>query len=430
MGGVGQRIKELRKAAHLTQQELAEGVVTRSYISQIEKGLIQPSYDTLEKLAKKLDVTVEDFFKEPENKALMVAEWKKYIRFAEGHIQSGQFDQAQRVLDQTKITSFEELNDFDLGVLEWVRGKLAYHRRSLNDAVQHFKRSLDHFGNKYAKERIRSMDSLASVYMHQGRDVEALQTLNTAHEILIQEHVGGLIKVSLLVNSGIAHARLGEHHSAIRLLREANALNQSMNTYYKAGHICMTEGICHMHFGNWEEGERSFQRAIDFYDMVEQWENKAAAYNNLGILYAKSKNYTRSIETLLRSISLFQEIGHQAKLTEVKAELADAYLRAGDYRLAELYCRQVLQADDAYKHKARAHSILGQSDFEQKHFAEALVHFQESFDLYRAYGYEKESLEVLRFLGDSYLNLGQYEDAARTYHRMHAAKERETATHA
>lgn len=189
MGGVGQRIKELRKAAQMTQQELAEGVVTRSYISQIEKGLIQPSYDTLEKLSRKLDCTVEDFFKEPENTALRVAEWKKYIRFAEGQAESGQCDQARRTLESCNLDANgeQELNDHDLGLLYWVRGKLAEVRFQHDEARTFYEVSLHHLQSyMYVKERVRTMDSLAYVHLQEERNMEALQTLNDANEILLQ----------------------------------------------------------------------------------------------------------------------------------------------------------------------------------------------------------------------------------------------------
>ncbi|WP_368896491.1 helix-turn-helix domain-containing protein, partial [Priestia megaterium] len=80
---LGQRIKELRKESRLTQQDLSEGIITRSYLSQIEKGLVQPSFDVLEKLSEKLDCTVDDFFKTIENKDLLLSQVKKEIKTAE-----------------------------------------------------------------------------------------------------------------------------------------------------------------------------------------------------------------------------------------------------------------------------------------------------------------------------------------------------------
>lgn len=56
----GKRIRQLRRSRDLTQEELADLVsVSAEFISNLERGVNAPSFDTLEKLAEALDV---DFF--------------------------------------------------------------------------------------------------------------------------------------------------------------------------------------------------------------------------------------------------------------------------------------------------------------------------------------------------------------------------------
>lgn len=57
MAAIGARIRVRRQACCLTQQALAEGIVTRNMLSQIENGTALPSVRTLEEFAKRLDVT-------------------------------------------------------------------------------------------------------------------------------------------------------------------------------------------------------------------------------------------------------------------------------------------------------------------------------------------------------------------------------------
>src|SRR5699024_2558277 len=61
---IGQRIKEIRYNNNLTQEELAEGIISRTYLSLIEKGTVQPSTNVLVKLSKRLNCTVNDFMTE------------------------------------------------------------------------------------------------------------------------------------------------------------------------------------------------------------------------------------------------------------------------------------------------------------------------------------------------------------------------------
>lgn len=62
-----QRLRQLREAVSLSQTELAERAgYTRQHISSLEKGINQPSWDTVRRLARALSVSVAAFDAEPE----------------------------------------------------------------------------------------------------------------------------------------------------------------------------------------------------------------------------------------------------------------------------------------------------------------------------------------------------------------------------
>ncbi len=429
MAGVGQRIKELRKAANLTQQELAEGVVTRSYISQIEKGLIQPSYDTLEKLSKRLNCSIEDFFKEPENKAMLITEWKKYVRFAEGHAESGQYEQAKKMLDNLNNATLDDLNEYDLGILYWVRGKLFEQQNQFEEAMPHFEESLRHLKEYVdSKEKVRSLDSLAYCYLQLNQNQTALRILNDANEVIIRYHLGGLTKTSVLINTGVAHAKLGEHHSAISLLKEASYLNQSMNVHYKAGHIYITLGICHMRVGKTEEAVTHYRQAIDFYEYAGDAENRAGAFTNLGILYTNTAQPELAIQAQKTAISIYEElravhrhtapteaIRLHARAINARIELARAYFHANKFDHVLEICQDIVREESEVRFKAFAYLYLGEVDFKQARFHEALYNFQASHDLFRHVNDAVYVPQMQEKLADTYFELKQFEQAATLY---------------
>ncbi len=60
---LGARIKELRKARGLSQDQLSEEInIDSKHLSRIEVGNSYPSLDTVENIAKALDVEVKDLF--------------------------------------------------------------------------------------------------------------------------------------------------------------------------------------------------------------------------------------------------------------------------------------------------------------------------------------------------------------------------------
>lgn len=65
---IGEKIAEFRKAKNLSIRELANlSQVTPSLLSQIERGLSNPSINSLKLISKALDIPIFHFFLEPVN---------------------------------------------------------------------------------------------------------------------------------------------------------------------------------------------------------------------------------------------------------------------------------------------------------------------------------------------------------------------------
>ena len=64
---IGQRIKELREAATMSQKDLSFSAdLDRSYIASVENGQRNISIVNIEKIATALGVTLKDFFNDGE----------------------------------------------------------------------------------------------------------------------------------------------------------------------------------------------------------------------------------------------------------------------------------------------------------------------------------------------------------------------------
>ncbi len=90
---IGARIKEKRKEAHMTQEQLAERLdVTVGYVSQLERGITKISLDKLAEISSVLDCDISFFVtgasignrnylksEFPEKFSLLTTEQKQYI---------------------------------------------------------------------------------------------------------------------------------------------------------------------------------------------------------------------------------------------------------------------------------------------------------------------------------------------------------------
>lgn len=82
---IGARIKELRRKAGLTQEQLAERVeLDARHLSRLEVGRNFPSLDSLERIAQALNVPLVEFFQFPadETPAALRAYLTKFARGA------------------------------------------------------------------------------------------------------------------------------------------------------------------------------------------------------------------------------------------------------------------------------------------------------------------------------------------------------------
>ncbi|MBC2177599.1 helix-turn-helix domain-containing protein [Listeria booriae] len=88
----GATIKKIRKDKNLTQKELADGILTRSHLSQIETNNYFPSYDKFFLLLDRLNVTFEEFLFVQNSKKIQT---KQHIRL--------QISEAANLTDMEKL---------------------------------------------------------------------------------------------------------------------------------------------------------------------------------------------------------------------------------------------------------------------------------------------------------------------------------------
>ena len=75
---IGSRIRELRKDRKINLVDMAEKVgLSPSYLSQIERGLINPSLASLRKVARELNVPIYEFLKDEDEKGILIKKDKR-----------------------------------------------------------------------------------------------------------------------------------------------------------------------------------------------------------------------------------------------------------------------------------------------------------------------------------------------------------------
>lgn len=85
---LGEKIREVRKGKNIKLREIAEKTkLSSSYLSQIERSLIEPSLSSLRKIAIALEVPIYEFLKDDERKGIVIKKDKRIkLELPDSHI--------------------------------------------------------------------------------------------------------------------------------------------------------------------------------------------------------------------------------------------------------------------------------------------------------------------------------------------------------
>ncbi|WP_335871257.1 helix-turn-helix transcriptional regulator [Bacillus sp. 2205SS5-2] len=412
MNTVSYRLKELRKEAGLTQSDLAEGIVNRSYISQIEKGKVQPSYKLLQAICEKLNCTINDLIAESELEGITNLEVDRELNSVEEYLEKNEYLLAEEKLKHINPES-HELNNYQLGVFNFCYGEVVHQLYNIAEAENYLRKSIEHFSHKnYLKEKLKSQNHLAELLIKQNRILESFDILDQSYDEVVFNKITGIEKISLLINLGIVHGRLGEYYSAIRFLKEANDLNKSTGMFYKSGIIHMVLGLCNRRINKINDAKVTYEKAIGFLKSAEDFINLAGTYINLGILLRHTGNFNKSETYLFLAKEVYTDLNDSTGLDNAIYEICTTKTSKGEYHEAEEmalnYLKQVPKNSPII---SKLYLTLGLGKKKQKLYEDAITYFKLALE--KSDGVL--SSKIMDYMAETYYTLKDYQNSSYYY---------------
>ncbi|ULG74625.1 helix-turn-helix domain-containing protein [Macrococcus brunensis] len=345
---VGQRVKELRNAANMTQQELAEGIISRTYLSLIEKNTVHPSTNVLKKLSVKLNCTLDDFTTTASERNLSLLDIKKEIKWAENNVKTEDYSRLDEFIAKDYHT-LESITEYERGATYWIRASYFFSKEEFVSAREEVNKAVKIVeGMKEVNLYLRCLILLARIEFEEYHTDEAIKQLTKANNVTIYENITNTTRVTILSLLGEYYRLMGENLVSINFNKDALALNKKLNTHHKGCSIENSLFKAKYGIRNYDLAEEHIRRAIKYAELDNDAMQIAGVTTNLAILMIKTKKYKEAYDELKKVLKIIEDhnIDHPFVLT-INLRYAQAMSHLGQLEEAKKLVQGAIAEDSA-----------------------------------------------------------------------------------
>src|SRR5215208_7794507 len=338
---LGERLRQLRVAAGLTQSELAGDRFSKEYVSQIERGKTRPTEETLSWIAERLNVDVS--YLQTGQSWNEYAEVEAAVVRAEAAVEGQRYDEALAALEGLAFSPEGRELEFRALLAEgWTRMYFGELRPALDLLAR---------ARELSEQQGFSDVDRADVLYRMGVCRYKLTSINTSHTLLSEA-------LDLADRSGIPCDRLRSHilewrsrcsrrprdfDKAREDIERALELAENLDDTLTVAHVTFQASIVAERDGHWLRARALAERAKELYETHGDQLNLGRMLNNLGGLNYLLGKPDDAIAYLKRAFSVALDVGSEPDAAQAVSSLAQVHLGAGDWTLAEEQSRHAVE---------------------------------------------------------------------------------------
>jgi transcriptional regulator with XRE-family HTH domain len=273
---IGDKIRDLRKKKHLTQEQLAGHELTKSYVSQVELGRIRPSRKALEVMAERLGKPFGYFVGNDDD----VRTVDVLMKAAEALTLSGRLDEALVGLDEAQFLAERLGRDDILAQIETARGQVFLSRRDYSEAIKNLKSAFDRLeAEEDAPHLVKTAVILGQATYLSGLLHEAVVYLHRAVDVA-RAQTDPVLKVYALMHYGDIYWATQQYRSAIAFYDEANQVHSHLAPAVTA-ELNVRIAACQCHLRQPDKARASAQLALHVLSKLPVTETRCRLMNDL-----------------------------------------------------------------------------------------------------------------------------------------------------
>ncbi len=420
---LGERLRQLRVGANLTQTDLAGDRFSKEYVSQIERGKTRPTRETIEWLAARLGVDPGFLANgvSGDERARVEAVLARAETLSEAHRYDEAVEEYEHSRTAVMATGSIEIEFRALSGEGWARQQRGEVREGL---------ALFSEARKLAEEPQFSDVDRADVMFRLGVCRYKLSSISTAialfgESLSLAERSGmpcDLLRSEILAWRSRCYRRQRDWEAAREDVERALELAEGLDDRRALGHVFFQASLIAERNGQWVLARTYAERAKTQYEELSDRANVGRLLNNLGglnFLLGKPEEAKRYLKD---AFGVALEVGHDDDAAQAVSSLAQVHLRTGELELAEEQARHALELlsgreDEFLLEIGNAQLVLGRSLLERGMLAEAEASFADADNTFAQSESTSHRAAAWVAQGDLAQKRGDDPTAARLYRR-------------
>jgi len=373
---LGERVRQLRVAAGLTQTDLAGERFSKEYVSQIERGKTRPTRETIEWLAAKLgaDAGFLERGVSTDERSRVEGMLARAEALANAHRYDEAVDELENSRTAVMATGAIELEARALSTEAWARME----RGEVKPALQLLERcrTINDGPGFSDVDRAQVLFRMAVCRYHLSSIASAVALFSEA--LKLAEGSGlpcDLLRSEILGWRSRCYRRQRDLEAAREDVEHALELAQSLDDHRTMANVYFQASLVSERMGHWVLARSYAERAKAYYEQLNDERNVGRLLNNLGGLNFQLGKPERAVEDLKSAYTVLLDKGSDAEAANVVSSLAHVHLMTGQVESAEKEARHALELlegrEDFLLDIAPTQLVLGRSLMEQGRLDEA-----------------------------------------------------------
>jgi len=355
MNSVGERLRQARLARGLTQEQLASGLATKGFISQVERNRATPSLAKLRLMAERLGLPLGHFT--GDRSPLELSYLRKSAQLA---IKAGEPDRALHLLEEAAAHTMTANERADL---QRISGMAL-------DALHRLPEALVAHQTAAAAAPPDDPELNGAIYAEIGTILNQQEQFNSAVEAGLRalqwlersKHADPALRSRVLTNLGRSCWSLGQLEQAHAFHTQALEAATDAESLFRIANARMALGITARAKGQLDAAIEHCNRALEIHARIKQERAANRILNNIGDVHYAAGRKAQAWDFQHRCLRRAREIVDDFEIGVAAGELARYALEAGEEADALEFARESQRASERSKdhlHQALAAAIEG-----------------------------------------------------------------------